>query len=80
MLQNSVVNLNALVKIRFSDGYELLIRIVEQKKLDEIDQSEELKIDKRTPVAQAILGRRVGEEMKYKVEGNIQQVSIVEIQ
>ena len=51
MLQDLVVDLNKLVKIRFSDGYELFIRIVEQKKPDEIDQFEELKVDTKTPAA-----------------------------
>lgn len=80
MLKDLVVDLNKLVKIRFSDGYELLIRIVEQKKIDEINPSEELKIDTKTPAAQAILGRRIGEKIEYLVEENIQQVSILGIE
>jgi len=80
MLQDLVVDLNKLVKIRFSDGYELFIRIVEQKKPDEINQFEELKVDTKTPAAKAILGHRIGEKIEYVVEENIQRVSILEIQ
>lgn len=80
MQQNLVVNLNKLVKIRFKEGEEFVIKIVGEKQINQMEKSEEFLVDTKTPIAQAILGRGVGEKIKYMVEDNIQQVSILEIQ
>lgn len=79
MLQNLVVSLNKSVRIRFKKEDELIIRIVEQKQIDGIDQSEEFLIDTKTPIAQAIMGHRIGEKIIYKVGGDTQMVEILEI-
>lgn len=79
MQQNLVVDLNKLVKIRFKEGDELVIKIVGEKQMNQIEQSEEFLVDTKTPIAQAILGHNIGEKIKYKVEGNLQQIDILEI-
>lgn len=79
MSQNLVVDLNKLVKIKFKEGAELVIRIVEQKQMDKTEQSEEFLIDTKTPIAQAIMGHTIGEKITYKVGGKTQQVAIMQI-
>lgn len=74
-----VVGLNKSVKIRFKEGDELVVRIVEQKQMDQIEPSEDFLIDVKAPIAQAILGHAIGEKIKYRVEGNLQQLDILEI-
>ncbi len=76
----TTVDLNKLVKVRFLDGYEVIIRIVEQKMLDKTKGSQELVIDARSPLAQAIVGHSLGEEVEYMVAENTQKVKILEIQ
>lgn len=76
MLQDLVVGLNKLVKIRFSDGDELLIRIFENPASQ---SSDEFPVNKDAPLAKALLGHSVGEEIEYGVEENKQNVTILEI-
>lgn len=77
MLQNSIVNLNKLVKIRFTDGNELSIRIIEHPNFQ---HSAEFLVNKEAPLGKALLGHYEGEEIEYFVEGNNQKVVILEIQ
>lgn len=76
MLQNLVVDLNKIVKIRFSDGDELLVRIFETSPFK---SSSEFPVNKESPLGKALLGHTKGEQIEYKVEGNTQQVAILEI-
>lgn len=79
MQQNLVVDLNKLVRIRFKEGEEFVIKIVGEKQINQIEKSEAFLVDTKTPIAQAILGHTIGEKIKYKVEGNLQHVDILEI-
>ncbi len=75
------VSLNIPVKLRFRDGTEITIKIVDQKmKTFEPIIQEEFLISSKTIFAQAILGHRAGEQIKYKAEGKIKKVAILEIQ
>lgn len=79
--KKAIVNLNQPVKLRFNDGAELIIKIVEQKpKRPSKKESTEFLINTEAPIAKAILGHSSGEEIEYWVEDNIQKVIIVEIQ
>ncbi len=79
--KKAIVNLNKLVKLRFSNGDELIIKIVEQKPKQPFKKEPpEFLINSETPVAKAILGHTTGEEIEYSVEDNIQKVTILEIQ
>lgn len=79
--KKAIVNLNKPVKLRFSDGDELIIKIVEQKPKQPFrKESTELLINTEAPIAKAILGHTTGEEIEYSVEDNIQKVIILEIQ
>ena len=77
MLQDLVVDLNKLVKIRFSDGNELLVRIFENSPFQ---YSSEFPLNKEAPLGKALLGHTIGEEIEYCVEKNMQKVVILEIQ
>lgn len=77
MLQNSVVDLNRSIKIRFADGNELSIRIIEHPTFQ---HSSEFLVNKEAPLGKALLGHYEGEEIEYFVEGNNQKVVILEIQ
>lgn len=76
MLQDLVVDLNKLVKIRFSDGDELLVRIFENLPAQ---STNEFPVNKESPLGKALLGHTKGEQIEYQVEGSIQQVAILEI-
>ena len=79
--RKTIVNLNQPVKLRFSDGDELIIKIVEQKpKWPFKKEPPEFLINSETPIAKAILGHTTGEEIEYSVEDHKQKVTIVEIQ
>ena len=78
--RKTIVNLNQPVKLRFNDGDELIIKIVEQKpKRPSKKEPTEFLINSEAPIAKAILGHATGEEIEYFVEDNIQKVTIVEI-
>lgn len=77
MLRKSVVDLNKSVKIRFADGNELLIRIIEQPTFK---HSSEFLVNKEAPLGKALLGHYEGEEIEYSVDKNIQKVVILGIQ
>lgn len=77
--KKDVVRLNKPVKIRFQDGDELIIRIVEQKIGPRLKVSEELLINSKAPIAQAILGHRAGEEIEFTVVESTQKIIIVKI-
>lgn len=78
--QREVIRLNNSVKLRFREGDELVIRIVEQKPpLTLTADREEMLVESITPLAQAILGHGVGEEIEYIVEKAKQQVIILEV-
>lgn len=83
MLQDSkkqIVSLNKLVKLRFEDGTEHNIRIIEKKsKFHEVIYSNELPVDSKTPISLAILGHRMGEKIEFKNGGNSKQITILEI-
>jgi len=76
MLQDLVVDLNKLVKVRFSDGDELLVRIVENPPFQ---SSDVVLVNKDAPLGKALLGHSLGEEIEYCVEENKQKVTILEI-
>lgn len=77
MPQESVVGLNKLVKIRFLDGDELLVRIFEDSPLRSFS---EFPVNKESPLGKALLGHSVGERIEYFVGKTIQKVVILEIQ
>lgn len=76
MKQHSLVDLNKLVKIRFSDGEELFIRVFEKSP---VKLSEEFPVNKEAPVAKALLGHTKGEQVEYNVRNNTYKVTILEI-
>lgn len=76
MQHNCVVDLNKLVKIRFSDGEELFIRVFEKSP---VKLSEEFPVNKEAPVAKALLGHTKGEQIEYTVRNNTYKVIILEI-
>ena len=77
MLQNYlVVDLNRLVKIRFSDGNELLVRVF---KKSPFRSSCEFPLNKEAPLGKAILGHTKGEQIEYNVRGSIYKVTILEV-
>lgn len=78
--KKTIVNLNKPVKLRFSDGDELVIKIIEQGSKQPLKKEPpEFIITTEAPIAKAILGHTTGEEIEYFVEDNIQKVTIVEI-
>lgn len=78
--KKAIVNLNKPVKLRFSDGDELVIKIIEQKPKQPLKkESQEFMITTEAPIAKAILGHTSGEEIEYSVEDSLQKVTIVEI-
>lgn len=76
MLQDLIVGLNKLVKIRFSDGDELLVRIFEDSPFQ---SSSEFPINKEAPLGKALLGHTKGEQIEYKVGDNTYKVTILEV-
>lgn len=76
MLQNPVVDLNKLVKIRFSDGDELLVRIFENPTSQ---SSDEFPLNKEAPLGKALLGHTKGDLVEYTVRNNTYKVTILEI-
>lgn len=76
MLQNLTVDLNKLVKVRFSDGDELLIRLFDKTSYQ---TSNELPVNKEAPLAKALLGHSRGEQIIYQVRNNTYKVTILEI-
>lgn len=78
--KKTIVNLNKPVKLRFSDGDELVVKIIEQgSKQSHRKEPQEFIITTEAPIAKAILGHTKGEEIEYRVRGNVQKVTIVEI-
>lgn len=73
------MDLNRTVRLRFADGEEYIVKIVEEKKVSRPKHRKELLIDAKTPLAQAILGHNIGEEIEFRVKEKIQRVFILEI-
>lgn len=79
-LQKLIVGLNNVVKLRYEDGSEFLVRILEQKPEQTPQTTKEFSVDKDAPVAKAILGHQVGESVRFKVNnGDENLVEILEI-
>lgn len=78
MRQALVVDLNKLVKIRFADGDELLVRIFESSPFQS-QSSDEFPLNKEAPLGKALLGHSKGEQIEYQVENNTYKVTILEI-
>lgn len=76
MQQNSVVDLNKLVKIRFSDGEELFISVFEKSP---IQLNEEFTVNKDAPVGKALLSHSRGKQIEYRVRNNTYKVTILEV-
>lgn len=76
MLHNLIVDLNKLVKIRFSDGDELLVRLFEKSPNQ---PSAEFPLNKEAPLGKAILGHTKGEQIEYRVRDSIHKVTILEV-
>ena len=76
MLQNSIVNFNKLVKIRFSDGDQLIVRVFEKSP---IQLADEFPLNKEAPLGKAILGHTKGEQIEYQVRNNTYRVTILDI-
>lgn len=70
------VSLNTLVKVRFEDGYEMLVSIFEKQKTY---QSSGFQVNREAPLGNALLGHTTGEKIEYQVENIIHQVTILEI-
>lgn len=76
MSRGLVVDFNKLVKVRFSDGDELLVRIFENSSPQSADG---LPINKDAPLGKAILGHTKGEQIEYTVRNNTYKVTILEV-
>lgn len=76
MSQDLTIDLNKLVKIRFSDGNELLVRIFENSSNQ---SSDEFPVNKEAPLGKALLSHTKGEQIEYKVENNTYKVTILEV-
>lgn len=70
------VSLNILVKVRFEDGYEMLVSVFEKQKTN---QSAGFQVNREAPLGNALLGHVVGEKIEYQVEEKVHQVTILEI-
>ncbi len=70
------VSLNTLTKVRFEDGYEMLVSIFEKQR---IDHSAGFQVNREAPLGNALLGHIVGEKIEYQVENKVHQVTILEI-
>ena len=76
MLQNPVVDLNKLVRIRFADGEELFVRIFENTPVQSAD---EFPVNKDAPLGKVLLGHTKGDQIEYRVRNNTYKVTILEI-
>lgn len=77
--KKAVVSLNKPVKLRFAE-VELVVKIVNKKlKAFEPIIQEEFLINNNTLFAQTLLGHKAGDKVKYKAQGKIQKVTILEI-
>ncbi len=74
--QKSKVSLNTLVKVRFEDGYEMIVSIFEKERTSE---SPGFQVNREAPLGKALLDHTVGEKIKYQVGDNIHQITILEI-
>lgn len=70
------VSLNTLVKVRFEDGYEMIVSVFEKYKPN---QSSAFPVNREAPLGNALLGHTIGEKIEYQVEDAIHQVTILEI-
>lgn len=78
------IGLNQPLKIRFSDGQEMNVVILDQKhktlaKELPYGRSVYYWCSKDSPLAQAILGKSPDQTIEYSVSGNIQKVTILGI-
>ena len=71
---SSVVRLGSRVCVRDVDG-QVEFRIVAP---DEADIAEE-RISAESPLGRALLGRRVGEEVRFRAPGGVLSVTVVEV-
>ena len=76
MIQNLIVNFNKLVRIRFSEGDELLVRIFESSP---IKSNKGVPVNKEAPLGKALLGHTKGEQIEYLVIDKTYKVTILEI-
>lgn len=74
--RKSKVSLNSLVKVRFEDGYEMLVSIFEKQKSN---QSSGFQVNREAPLGNALLGHTIGEIIEYEVESINHQVTILKI-
>jgi len=70
------VSLNTLVKVRFEDGYEMLVSIFEKQKPN---HSSAFQVNREAPLGNALLNHAVGEKIEYQVGNTNHQVPILEI-
>ncbi len=70
------VEINLLVKVRFSDKKELVIRVYDETMLPSLG---EFPINKNTPLAKAIIGHHEGDTVEYYVGKSKNSLKILEI-
>lgn len=69
-----VVTLSKPVKIRFSDGKTMTIRIF-HKRIPYKPNEFRIRVD--TPLAKAILGKEIGSTVEYKVGDHMNKVDLI---
>lgn len=76
-VKDRVVSINNPIKILYSDGQKILIRIFDEKPNQSHD-SPEYFIQKDAPIAQAVLGHKVGDQVEYAVGVNKYKITILD--
>ncbi len=76
---SKIVTFNIPIKVRFTDGYQLTITIIDDDITRFPQKSSQLIVSKNSPIAKAILGKKQGDTGKYIVVGRNYVVTIVDI-
>ena len=71
---STIVTLTKPVKVRFSDGKTMTIRIF-NKRIPYKPNEFRIRVD--TPLAKAILGKKVGSTVEYRVGNHINKVDLI---
>lgn len=82
--QDEVVYFNHPVKIRFLDGEEMFVLIIDRNSKEMHRELPANKVcywcSKETPLGQALFGHTIGDWVEYKVAGNTLKVQILDIE
>lgn len=77
VVKDRVVSINNPIRILYSDGQKVLIRIFD-KKPNQYYDSPEYFIQKDSPLAQAVLGHQKGEQVEYTAGINKFRITILD--